>query len=269
MLKLLKMKNSLICLFLFFLPLLAFSQTERQLLLGTVISDSLKVESISVINTSSKRSTITNEEGNFAIHAKISDTLQFSGLAFRDAQVVLRKADFMLAKFVVKLDVNVNVMDEIVITSNPLTGNLAVDSKRVKPLEIKLNFDPVKLTDPNSMDNYAFTVPIQNNALPNTGNTMNGINFNKVARLFSKPRKKSPPPPIDPDQGKTFHEIIAERYSDRFFTDDLKIPYDEIGLFIAFCDGGAETRGLLDSKHGLELTEYFIKKAAEYLNRDK
>lgn len=259
------MKNNLIWILLLIIPLITYSQTiPREIIRGQVISDSLQVESITVENITSKNSTVTDNNGNFAIYARETDTLYFSALAFRDAELVLTKSHFVIAKIIVKLDVDTNVLDEAIVTN--LTGSLKKESEKIKEIKLNPKIDTGKLLDPNDIRNYQFVE--RNNALPITDSQAQGIDFKRIYKLIFKKKKGNSTVKVSISQ-KPFEVVVKERFTNDFFTQTLKIPYAEIELFIAFCNNGDEAATLLSLQQEFHLIDYLVTKSIEYLKKGK
>lgn len=254
------MKNKLFILLLLLFPALAFCQSgTRKLLHGLVISDTLEVERINVLNISSNIRAITDDNGNFTIYARPKDTLHFSSVSFRPAMLVLTQEHFEDATLLIRLEVNVTALEEVVVI--PLTGDLAGDSRKTKTRQINSQFAGVKPEFPQP------TTPL-NTALPQTESQLQGVNFVEVYKMFFKSKKKK-----DTGeqylQGKTFTDVVKGRYTYHFFTETLKIPHDDIGLFLVYCDNGTESALLLNPEKEFELTDYLVAKSKEYLEKVK
>ncbi|WP_159799557.1 hypothetical protein [Flavobacterium sp. MK4S-17] len=237
--------------FLFLLiifPLCMFAQkSERELLKGKVISDSLKVEYLSVYNLNAKTGNVTDDEGNFVIYARPADTLKFAGIAFKTMQHIVTAADLKQELFVVKIEGEATQLEELLITD--LTGNLAVDSKNTKVMAVGSKFNAAE---------------INKNLLP----PANGVNIVALINLVAGKKKEAvrdKRPAFITD--KPFPQAVRELYSDRFFTETLKVPQDEIGLFLTYCDNG--NRYLLDPRNEIELISYLDVKSREYLKINK
>lgn len=263
------MKTKLFYALLLLLPLFATAQkAPRTILHGKVIADSLAVENLSVLNINSKIGAVTDENGRFTIYARATDTLFFSGISFRAARLVLNEADFLESQLIIKLDVDVKMLDEVVIKANTLTGQLDKDSKNTKTLSLNSGLD-----QETAMKLEKFPVSQQpvNGALPATESSLKGVDFIKVYRMFfkKKPTKKDKGEIYGTTDSKTFSDAVKERFTHHFFTQTLNIPHDQIGLFLAFCDNGKETAELLDPKNEFELTDYLVVKSKEYLKRSK
>lgn len=245
------------------LPLMALAQKKpREILRGHIVADSLRVGDVTVKNTTSNINAITDENGYFTLYARAGDTLHFSSITYRAESLVLTDALMHENPLTLRMDINVNVLDEIVIT--PLTGDLGYDAKhtKVRALNPKITAEDLKYPYPIARNTP--TVSQYNNESP-----LQGIDFIAVYRLFKKKKKaKEDRNEVYAEKNaKTFTDVVKARFTHFFFTESLHIPHDEIGGFLAFCDKGEETRALLDPRKEFELTDYLVTKAEEYLKR--
>ncbi|RZJ71491.1 MAG: hypothetical protein EOO45_11865 [Flavobacterium sp.] len=260
------MANKLLFLFLIFLPCVVLAQKEqREILRGRVVADSLQVENISVLNVSSNIGAVTDERGNFTIYARPADTLQFTSITFRSGRIVLKKSDFLEEKFMVRLEENVTVLDEIRII--PLTGDLSRDSKKAKTLLVTSGINSGAIAK-DYYRNYKNDENI-NSVWHADGSAPSGIDFVRVFKSFFKKKKSDKPERDAYNRRLPFAEVAKEKFTYHFFTETLKIPKDEIGLFLTFCDNGAFAASLTDPAKEFELTDYLITKSAEYLKKSK
>ncbi|MEE1899883.1 hypothetical protein GN157_15585 [Flavobacterium rakeshii] len=258
------MKKFFFLLLITFLPAVVFSQGGgRKILRGQMVADSIKVEYITVLNKNTNIKAITDDNGYFTIYAQPADTLYFSSISFRPAVLVLDKSHFVEKKLVMRMEPNITVLDEIVII--PLTGNLEEDSKDIKTRKFTSDLNSKLLTEGLNVEDQ---IPV-NPAFPSNERRLPGIDFIKVYDLIFKPRKKEKDMAKEYLQGRTFSELVQERYTYYFFTETLKLKHEEIGLFLAFADEGKESALLLAPDKEFELTGYLLKKGEEYHKREK
>lgn len=252
-----------LALLLFLVPIAVFSQTRpREILRGMVVSDSLKVENITVLNLTSNIGAVTDEEGGFTIYARPADTLLFSSITFRSQHLVLKPEDFEVELLFIKLDVNVTVLDEVVIT--PLTGDLANDSKRTKTHNLG-GFDAAGIAKSTiKVRKHKYSEKV-NSALPQTESVLTGVDFVEIGKMIFGKGKKKKDAHMEYVKGRSFLATAKARYTHHFFTQTLKIPHEEIGLFLNYCDKGAETAWLLEPENEFQLTDYLVRKSTEYL----
>lgn len=258
------MKSKFLLLLLIVLPLLATAQKRpRQILQGKVVADTLQVDNLTVLNSTSNISAVTDESGNFTIYARPTDTLYFSSITFHSMQMVLKESDFVKSPLIVKLNVQVTVLDEVVIT--PLSGNLEKDSKDTETLG--LSFAGLGGMPPK----YPISKAPKNTALPSTESSLKGVDFIEIYKMIFKKKgaKKDKGEIYGSGTSVSFNENVKGRFTHHFFTQTLKIPHNEIGLFLDFCDKGDETRKLLLPENEFELTDYLIAKSEEYLKMEK
>jgi hypothetical protein len=268
------MRTYIIILFaVLFFPIVAIAQRvsqPRQLLHGRVAADSLVVDNLSVSNTTSRIGAVTDDKGMFTIYARPTDTLLFSSVTFRSMYMVLKEGDFLQDPLVIKLDVNVTVLDEVVITPNVLSGDLAKDSKKTKTLSVTAGLQSAQELNRYAVSPNKYDIKV-NNTLPPNMQDMNGINITRIFDMYfkKKNKRKDRGEIYDAESKKPFPEAIKERYTYYFFTSTLQIPQNEIGLFLNFSDAGETSYALLDVKKEFELTDYLVQKSKEYLANKK
>lgn len=93
---------------------------------GMVIVDDDEVEGIHVINKTSNKFTITDENGTFSIPAKLNDTILFSAIKYKPKEIIVN-ANIIKSKVLnVYLNELINELDEVIV-GKVLTGNLLSD----------------------------------------------------------------------------------------------------------------------------------------------
>lgn len=102
----------------------SFSQTVE--INGRVIVDDEDVEGIHIINKTSSRFTVTKENGDFAIPAKLNDTIIFSAIKYKPKEVIVDANIIKYKKLTVYLSELVTELNEVIV-GKILTGNLLSD----------------------------------------------------------------------------------------------------------------------------------------------
>lgn len=249
---------------LFFCALCGYAQQPRQLLRGRVVADSVQVDNINVMNLTSRIGAVTDGKGRFTMYAKANDTLYFLGVSYRSRKLVLREEHFVSDEMVIQLDVNVITLDEVIITPRVLSGNLNKDSKDTKTMKINSQIDSGAI--------LAEMGPVPTKPVPTENmSPLRGVDFVAIYKMiFKKKRAKQDKGEIyGQANSKPFATAVQELYTHYFFTETLKIPHSEIGLFLTFCDKGDTTRALLAPDKEFELTDYLITQSREYLKKGK
>lgn len=134
------MKNkSLLFIALVLTSFAGFSQSER--IISGFLTNTVEVEGIHILNTTSRFNAITDQNGNFTIKAKAQDTLVFSAINFYPLKVIVTQKNYNNQTIEITLRYLTNELDEVVI-GNQLSGDIAKDLKNIKT-EKNLNFDDV------------------------------------------------------------------------------------------------------------------------------
>jgi hypothetical protein len=81
---------------------------------------------IHIINKSASKFTITNDQGEFVIPAKLNDTLIVSGVQYVPKEIVITDIIMQTKAVNINLEDNVNLLDEVVV-GKVLTGSLMTD----------------------------------------------------------------------------------------------------------------------------------------------
>ena len=274
------MKNKLLFTFLL-ISLATFSQIkERELVVGKIKSDSLEVENITVFNVSSNIGAITDVDGKFSINISEKDTLVIQGLAYLSSKYIVQKTDLDRELLEIYLKIRINELNEVEVSPYTLTGNLDVDTKKIKTYTPDLaGIDFSKLKPKDIRD----TKPV-NSAMPNTlaPTTFDfiaifGLIGKGIKQLVGSDKKKISASEqafnekrLKEIKSKPFAEHIKEQFSNNFFVSQLKIKNEDIPLFLAFAEtSSAELAEYLKPENHLKLIEYLISKAEDYKKQQK
>lgn len=108
--------NKAVCVFFVFLANNLLAQVEvTTVLKGKVDANIMDLEGIYVVNVRTEASVVTNADGSFLIPAQIGDTLIFSSVQLKERRIVLVDEDFASTNFVVKIEVGMNQLREVII----------------------------------------------------------------------------------------------------------------------------------------------------------
>lgn len=111
--------------FIVALFLVGFLNAQRINISGQLLADD-DVEGLHILNKSAAKYIISNEDGNFVILAKVSDTLYMSGVKYKAQQLIITASIIELGEFSVQLIEKVNALNEVVV-GEILTGSLQSD----------------------------------------------------------------------------------------------------------------------------------------------
>ncbi|WP_445455609.1 carboxypeptidase-like regulatory domain-containing protein [Flavobacterium sp. HNIBRBA15423] len=273
------MKNIKLFLIFFWVSHFLFSQgIEREILNGKIIADSVEVENITIFNISSNIGAISDSNGKFSIKARIADTLYFQGLSFVSKKYTLTEKDFFVEELEIRLKVNINELNEVVITPSTLTGNLEEDTKKIKTYELS----PVNMDEVKHYDDVRFSSGTKITTSPDHF-APNGSSFNFLAigtglakMIFKKKKTKKSASEVYEErrlhdiQSKSYSEHIKARFSHHFFVNILKIENKDITTFLAYSEMPSyELAEFLKTENELQLIEYLVEKAKAFKMENK
>lgn len=141
-------KNGLLFLFTYFIFQVLFAQDSKQIT-GIVqnSADDKTLSNVHVINLSSVKGVITNNNGEFKINAKVNDTLYFTYLGFEPQKEVVTNDWVKYGNVNVALTEIGIALQEVIVAGNNLTGYLEID---VKNIPIYTNTNRYAISNSNS-----------------------------------------------------------------------------------------------------------------------
>ena len=100
---------------------------------GQILVESNDVEGITIYNSTGKRGTITNANGEFKIAVRLNDSIKIRALQYQDFNIVVNQEIIKNKILQVYLIEEVNKLDEIIIRDIKLIGNLEEDLETFAP----------------------------------------------------------------------------------------------------------------------------------------
>lgn len=130
--------------FIFFFSILSHWAVSQEIVRGKVVTDGTASDRINVVNTSTEKSTITDEAGYFSIPAAVGDALVFSAVNLETKRRVIESKDLGETIMVVKMSTSIIPLNEVKINDNAgiTAENLGIipkGQKKYTPAERRLN----------------------------------------------------------------------------------------------------------------------------------
>ena len=236
------MKAKLLTAISFFTYQLSISQTEK-LLHGKVLSNNYPLKKVEVINKTAKTSTTTDYLGDFSILVKAKDSLLFFSKDYFFTRLKITPEDISKNNLIINMVIKPEELDEVVVTSIKLN-----------PFKIsQQDLDDIKLTkDALSLQKYTGVY---------NGTITNGADFGRMGtgliNLFKKDKDKE----LKKKTEQTvFKKLVAASIPSTFFTKDLKLPPEEVELFLDFCDADPKSKNLLENNNVLTTMDFLYAK---------
>lgn len=250
---------------LFFIQNLSAQIGDRVFVAGEVIVPlDGEVSQIEITNQNSKQGTITNQYGQFGISVKEGDRLRFEAIQYQNFTVVVDENIVKNKKMTIKINDEINTLDEVIVKPYDLEGNIEVDVKKVK-----VNFYEAPKSE-KVINEYEGEQPtIRSQTLTENYTTeerfiKNGLNIANIFReiLSSKEVAEDHKLPRDVDV------MVRKMYKDSFFKENLDIDEENINEFIFYVEDKGLTKKMLQKGNELDLIDFLIKKSKDFKDRD-
>jgi hypothetical protein len=258
-----------ILLLLFISSVSAVSQTVTRVeVSGKIIVEGSDISGITVFNTSSNQGTITDDNGEFKLKVTLNDNIEVSALQYQNISFKVNEDILKSKKMKLFLIEEINKLDEVIVFTKGLTGNLDTDLEATTPFKPKL--DALYFGVKNSKE-YGFekdyktevnnvTIDRQHQPMVNGLNIVNVVDqlLLPLFRSEVKDKKKVGVPDVP-------IESIKYYFGSEFLVDNFNIPEHRVEEFIRFVESDDFDFSLLNYGKEMEFLELLNKKSVEFL----
>ena len=199
-----------------------------------------------VINSTSERATITNDQGLFRINVKVGDQLVFTAVNYNIKVVTVTEEILANNRLVVEVNEKVTELDEVVITPEQQERFLAMKNEEFKQHEYEIDR----------------STEVENIAMSQTDRGMqDGLNFVNIFRAIFKSQDET----VEEGPKLKVSEVLRQVYDDSFFVVDLQIPQDKINEFLYYCDARMPAQTLLRKENEFQLIDALVNHSKTFL----
>ena len=262
----------LLSLFLFCFSFYTFSQgINRENVIGKIIVEGNDIEGITIYNTSSNIGAVTDKNGEFTIAAALNDLLEIRALEYQNIDVRINKAIIKSKEISIFLIEEMNILDEVVVQTKLLSGNLITDVNNLETFSPKLDAiyfgiksaDAYELSDDNRSQ-------IKNLEMNTQGQTMiNGLNVVNVVDQLLIPLFRSE---VKDKKAAGVPEVpvksIKYYLGSTFLVENFDIPEHRVEEFIRYVEDDTFDFDLLNYGHEIEFLDLLSKKSKIFLNTE-
>nr|WP_321231777.1 carboxypeptidase-like regulatory domain-containing protein [uncultured Psychroserpens sp.] len=236
---------------------------------GKIIVEGNDVEGITVFNTSSNIGVVTNENGEFTLEVALNDFIEIRALQYRNFDLQVSQAIIDSKRMRIFLIEEINKLDEILVLTKGLTGELKTDVSSVKTFNPKLDalYFGIK-----KLDEYEFSddlrSEVENEAMHQQSQTMvNGLNIVNVVDQLLIPLFRSK---VKDKAAKGIPDVpvssVKYYFGSEFIVDNFNIPEHRVEEFIQFVEeDDTFDFTLLNYGKELEFLELLNKKSSVFL----
>ncbi len=215
-------------LYVFFIFSLANAQDDETYFGGTLINSKTQqpIYGANIINLTSLKGSSSNEQGMFSIIAKPKDSIMISFMGLKTVNVKVTENNIHKHQTIYMVE-KPFVLDEVIVTSDRLTGSLPVDVNLI-PIRKPIDISPKLVAmfgnpKPNALSRL-------NDIL---GNIMNPVDL--IYNIFSTKGKDIRRLRRLKEEDKV-REILANRFDREILSRLLKIDKKDVYLTLELCD---------------------------------
>jgi hypothetical protein len=216
--------NNTLLLFLFFVTTITFGQvTFEKEIQGKISADTIAVEGINIVNSSTQKATTTDKNGSFLLFVKEGDILIFSAVNLVTLHKRINKQDLMQDILKIQMTPKSIELKEVIVNENPQItaenlGIIPYGQKKYTPAERKL---------------YTAT----------SGGGIDGL-LNTISGRKAMLKKEI----LVEGKEQSLNRLVPI-FDDKYYSETLKIPIDYIKGFQYYCVEDASFTAALKSKN--------------------
>ncbi|WP_034058928.1 carboxypeptidase-like regulatory domain-containing protein [Lacinutrix jangbogonensis] len=263
------MKN-LLTLFLLSVSIFTFSQDiKRENVKGKIIVEGNDIDGITIFNSSSNLGTVSNEFGEFTIAVTSNDLLEIRAIEYQNFNIKVNKSILESKKLSIFLIEEINRLDEVIVSSKSLTGDIEADLNSIHTFRPKLDVIYFGAKNNNNEDFSTDEISqVQSAAMHSQAQTMvNGLNVINVVDQLLIPLFRSE---VKDKKAAGIPEVPAKSIKyylgSNFLIENFKIPEHRVEEFIRYVEDEAFDFDLLNYGHELEFLELLSRKSKIFLN---
>jgi hypothetical protein len=231
-------------------------------------------QGITIYNKNSRRGSVSAENGEFSIYAKLNDSLYFSALQYKDLLLIVDEQAIRSRTLNVEITEDVNELPEVVVRPHELTGNLEVDSRNIQTEKLDLpTMTALSINDYDWEWRPDGQTAVTNAAMPGSAGMQYGVDplaiIGGIIGLILPPKKAKNRPPSPRNQRGLINleREIRSRYDNAFFEEVLKIKTSEIADFIDYLNTSGISSDLLDKKREMDLIQLMVEQSFSFRDR--
>ncbi len=246
-------------LFITLISFSAFSSAQTffsKKLQGKVYSTDGDVAATHVLNTTTKKATITDLDGFFSIQANLNDTLVFSAVQYKKKELIITAVILAQKTLNIPLEESLTVLDEVIVTPYNLSGDIAKDLQVIKTEQVvtaqTIGLPNAYVRIPSKAERELFAA---------TANPF--MSFDPLINAITG-RTKMLKKRLARNKVYSRTQRVKAFYPDSIFRIDLKIPKNKIDDLLFFCEVDSTFQSVVDTHDRLKIWDFIRKKSLVY-----
>lgn len=214
---------------------------------GKVISGSIALSNVEIINSTEKSVAKSDNKGEFQINAKLND------------EIVIFLTGYIKMNLIVTND-HLSTFNKIILEKNIIELD-EIEINKTKNLKIFNDYKSLKMAKISKQQSQPKVTGVY------TGEFQNGIDFieigsvlvNQVSKIFKDKDKSN-----NKLNQVSFRNRIQNEFSNDLLVSKLKLKEDEIDLFLSFCELDNKSKSFNDATRSIELFDFLVTKRVEF-----
>jgi hypothetical protein len=261
--------KKLLLLFVCLISSLANSQEVKRVNIeGKIIVEGSDIRGIAIYNSSSKLGATTNEKGEFNLSVALNDLIEVRALEYQNFDVLVNNYILESKKMRIFLIEEVEKLDEVVITTKLLTGNIEKDVTIAKTFDLKSNAVYFGIKDKDVIEfgdeNKDQIEEIGNESIAIS--MVTGLNITNVVDQLLIPLFRSE---VKDKKAAGVPEVPAKSIKyylgSTFLVEHFNIPEHRVEEFIRYVETKGFDFNLLNYGNEIEFLELLSKKSNAFL----
>lgn len=215
---------------------------------------------IEVINQNSKEGTVTNEYGQFGISVREGDRLRFKAIQYQNFTVIIDENIIKNKKFTIKINDEINTLDEVIVKPYDLEGNIEVDARKVKTEFYASPKSEEVINEYEGEQPYVRSQTITENYTTEQRFIKNGLNIANIFREILSSKEVTE----DKELPRNVDVMVRKMYKDSFFKENLDIEAENINQFIFYVEDKGLSKSMLQKGNELDLIKFLVEKSKEF-----
>ncbi len=231
----------------------AMGQDDDAKAIGVVVdaSNDKPLESVNIVNLNQVKGTTTNDKGEFAITAKVNDTLHFSFLGFKSIKVRVTNDWLKFGSSKIELTELALALEKVVVNQLKLTGYLEVDIKQVPQINDNYRYQIAGLSKGYEAGKKSGLTKV-------IGSIFNPADF--LHRMFGKkPNELRKLKKMKQDD--EIRNLLASRFDREMLTALLKVDRVDLDEIVSQCD---YSKGFIQTANDLQILDAISECYEEY-----
>jgi hypothetical protein len=229
------------------LLLLITTSASAQTLKGKIYDSKTTLSNIQVSNLSKNTVVYSDDDGNFSIQAKITDTIVFNSL-FYDEQMLFVNKEHLNQITVIELESTTNTLNEVSLTSIKQKDGATLTAETQQLLGSQFKSD-------RELNPHLYGPP------PNPNMDLVAI-AKLIGKLFKKKKKYVTEFATHDDFDQLFQNTSF--FNKKMLNENLKITDDLSYLFFEYCEANNIDKALFSSDNQMQLLEELLQLSASF-----